>query len=286
MTNYKISIITWWDGAYPWYFSYFLHSCKYNHSIDFYVITENKQAIPNMPRNVKIIYKSIEEIKVAAAQKLGFKIAIENGYKLNDFKPAYGFLFPELVKGYDFWGHSDLDVIYGNMREFFDNEMLSTYDFISTRHDFTCGCFCLYRNNKKINTYFMRSKDYKKVFSNPKHFCFDECSFAWDEIKSGKSILELDTEVESFTHLMKAAELSNEIKIHFDFILMEGKTGKIVFDNGKVIYDNRFEAILYHLYWLKRVYNPIKIPSKIPNKYFISPTRIYHSRKRSSPLIE
>ncbi len=284
--NNTIAILNCWYGPFPWYFPYFLHSCSYNKTVDFLIITDNQSTIHNKPKNVKVIYKELEEFKTLASQKLGFTVSIDYPYKLNDFKPAYGFIFPELIDGYDFWGHSDLDVIYGNIRNFLTNEMLSNYDFISLRHDYTTGCFCLYRNNETLNTYFKRSKDYCLILSDPKHYCFDECSFLWDELKLGKSILEIESETQSFTHLMKAAELSKEIRVHFDFILMEGKTGRIVFDKGRIIYKKQFEAILYHLFWLKKVYSPEKVPQKIPKTYYISPTRIYHYRKNRTEVVE
>jgi hypothetical protein len=275
----KIGIVTCWYGPYPWYFPYFIHSCSYNHTIDFIIITNNQHLIPNKPKNVKIINKKLEEIKIIASEKLGFKINIDYPYKLCDFKPAYGFIFQNIITGYDFWGHSDLDVIYGDIREFLNYEMLILYDFISLRHEYTTGVFSLYRNNEKMNTFFMRSKDYKLVFTNAQHYSFGECNFARNEVVAGKSIFDLETEIESFTHLMKAAEITNEIKVHFDFILMEGTTGRLMFCDGKIIYKKQFDAILYHLYWLKKIYSPQKVPKKIPNVYYISPTRIYHYRK-------
>ncbi|MFT3946996.1 MAG: hypothetical protein QM763_08495 [Agriterribacter sp.] len=278
MRGYDIAIILCWYGPYPWYFPYFIHSCTFNPTIDFYIITDNRCIIDNKPSNVWLIYMTINEIKVVAQQRLGFNVNIDYPYKFCDFKPAYGFLFPEIIGGYDYWGYSDLDIIYGNIRSFLDNEMLAKYDFISVRHDYTTGCFALYRNNEKMNTFFMRSKDYRLVLSNPEHFCFDECNFRWNELAEGKSILELHTDVESLTHIIKAAELKNEITAHFDFIVVEGKTGQIVFDHGRIIYKNQFEAILFHLIWLKRTYFPGKTPKKIPDKYYISPTRIYHHR--------
>jgi hypothetical protein len=279
MFENSIAVLTCWYGPYPWYLPYFIHSCTYNPTIDFIIITDNKQLIPNKPQNIKIVSKTIEEIKLTACKKLGFTVNIDYPYKLCDFKPAYGFLFSELIKGYDFWGQSDLDIIYGDIRSFITDEMLNTYDFISLRHDYTTGCFALYKNNETMNSFFMRSKDYKTVFGNPQHYCFDECNFVWDDLTAGKSIFDLETAIESFTHLIKAAQATNEIKAHFDFILMEGKTGRVIFDNGKIIYKKKFEAVLYHLFWLKKLYNPKLVPKKIPDKYYISPTKIYHYRK-------
>jgi hypothetical protein len=220
----------------------------------------------------------LEQLKLEASEKLGFQVNIDHPYKLCDFKPAYGFLFPEIIKEYDFWGQSDLDIIYGNVRDFITVEMLHEFDFISVRHDYTTGCFALYKNNSVMNTFFMRSKDYIKVFSNSKHYCFDECSFAWDALTAGLSIFDLKTEIESFTHLIKAAEISEEIKAHFDFILLEGLTGRITFNNGRIYYKNQFEGIMYHLFWFKKGYNEKKKVLKVPDKYYISKTKIYHSR--------
>lgn len=89
---------------------------------------------------------------------------------------------------------------------------------------------------------FKRSKDFVEVFSSQKHYCFDECNFAWDELThTGKSIFEVKTAIESFTHVIKMAETKKEITAHFDFILLEGLIGKIFFKNT-------YEGILYHMF--------------------------------------
>lgn len=272
----KIAILACWSGPYPWYFPYFIHSCSFNPTIDFYIVTDNKDELADFPSNVKRIYKTLKDFNTIASQKFGFPVCVDNPYKLNDYKPAYGFLFPEIVEGYDYWAHCDLDIVLGDLRAFFTNELLVQYEFFSVRHDYTAGCFCLYKNSRKVNTIFMRSKDYKLVMSDPKHHCFDECNFAWHALREGKSIMDIHTEIESFTEVVRAAQKNNVITAFFDFNLIEGKTGRIVFDHGKIVYKNRFEAVLYHLYCLKQVYSPMKAPKKIPDKYYFSPTRIYH----------
>ncbi|MDR6159296.1 hypothetical protein QF023_002812 [Chryseobacterium sp. SLBN-27] len=271
----SIVVITCWYGKYPWYLPYYLHSCAFNPSIDFIIITDNKEKPDNVPENVKIINRTLNDIINSTSEKLGFKINIDYPYKLCDFKPAYGFMFPEIIKDYTFWGHCDLDLIYGDIRGFMTEEFLDAYDYISLRDDYTTGCFSLYRNTELLNNFFMKSKDYQQVFSQPKHYCFDECNFAWTELDEGHSIFDIDTEIVSFTHIMKQAEMKKTIRTHFDFILMEGFTGKVKFENGKIIYKNKIEAIMFHMFWLKKVYNPVKVPKKIPNSYKISPTRIY-----------
>jgi hypothetical protein len=272
--NNNIAILICYYGKLPWYFSFFVHSCKFNPSISFFIFSDIHFA-DELPGNVTIISLSLPDLKELASVKLGFEVNIDFPYKLCDLKPAYGLVFSEYITGYDFWGQSDIDIIYGNLRGFLTDEFLNRYDFISLRHDYTTGCFALYRNNELMNNMFRRSKDCRKVFSGSIHFCFDECNFAWDELTAGKSIFDLDTEIESFTHIIKSAERNGEIRCHFDFILMEGVPGRIRFDHGRIIYKNVFEGVLYHLYWLKRIYSPTTVPARIPDSYLISPTRIY-----------
>ena len=129
-----------------------------------------------------------------------------------------------------------------------------------------------------INGFFKRSRDYEKVLSTNIHFCFDECNNVHELLTMGKSILDIDTEIESFMHILKLGEINNEMKAHFDFLLLEGTTGQIIFDQGKLTYKKTFEVILYHLIAFKRVYIPDSVNRNTPHKYYISPTRIYFKR--------
>ena len=76
MVRNKIAIVTCWYGPYPWYFTYFAHSCAHNPSVDFYIITDNEQQIPDKPDNVKIVNMRLCEIEETATRKLGFIVDI------------------------------------------------------------------------------------------------------------------------------------------------------------------------------------------------------------------
>jgi hypothetical protein len=275
MSNKSIGIIICYFGKFPWYFDYFLHSCQFNPSVDIFIITDITDFDGEMPSNVKFVYLTLEDLNQLVTTKLNLKTNIDFAYKMCDFKPAYGFLFSDILEPYDFWGQSDIDVIFGNIREFITDEILEEFDFISIRHDYTTGCFALYRNNSDVNSLFKKTKDFEKIFTSNIHYCFDECSFAHDLLSEGQSIFEIKTEIESFTHIILSAVNNQTVKAHFDFILLEGLPGRIVFDKGRIVYRGKFEGILYHLYWLKRDYHPKRLTRKIPDKYYISPTKIY-----------
>jgi len=269
-----IAIITCWYGPYPWYFPYFMHSCKFNPTIDFLIITDNHAQILNKSENVNIIHKTLEEIRATASEKMGFIVNIDYAYKLCDFKPTYGFLFPEVIAGYDFWGHGDIDIIYGNIRNFMTNEILNNYDVISSRHDYITGTYCLFRNNEKINTLFMQSKDYQLVFSDSFHYCFDECNFLFSELQNGASIFEFPDNIQSMTYVVQKASRENKLRAFFDFMIIEGNPGKITWQNGKVTYKEKYECMFYHLIKFKTSCKPERKINHVPDVFHFTPTRI------------
>ena len=156
------------------------------------------------------------KIGAVASEKLAFAVNINFSYKLCDFKPAYGFIFSEIIEKYDFWGLGDIDVIYGNIRNFVTDEMLQEFDLISPRPDWVPGCFLLFKNTEKMNTLFMQSKDYQKVFESNQHLCFDETNFSQGLFTEGYKYFQIATEIESMMHVIKRSEEANEIKPYFD----------------------------------------------------------------------
>lgn len=294
MTKEKsIGFITCYFGKLPWYFDYFVHSCNYNPSVDFFIVTDDKSYIKSIPGNVHLVYRTLNDINSIATERLGFSINILYAYKLCDFKPAYGLLFSELLESFDFWAFGDIDLIWGNIRNFMTNELLDAYDLISVRPDWIPGCFLLFRNNDLMNTLFTHSKDYKKVFSSNEHYCFDETNFAHDEFTDAhEATLEgnyhdnIPTEIESMMHVIKKMENAGHIKPYFDLFIIEGIPGKLKWENGTMTYRNRFEILLYHLIRFKKNYNPPTRREQIPDSFTISPAKIYHHKTSQMPVNE
>ncbi|MFC0513593.1 DUF6625 family protein [Mucilaginibacter angelicae] len=281
----NIALITCYIGKLPWYFHYFVHSCSYNPSIDFFIFTDDNTRIP-VPGNVKVIYKTLDDIVKLATAKLNLEINITNGYKLCDFKPAYGLIFSDILSGYDFWGHCDIDIIFGNIRSFITDDLLARHDLISVRHDWLSGCFLLYQNTHKLNHLFLHSKDYKKVFGSSQHYCFDETNFAHDAFTNGMLYTDVETEIESMTHVVKKLEARNYISPFFDFLIIEGLPGRLRWDNGEMFYRNRYEVLFYHLIYFKRLPNLPKKVVNIPQSFTISPSKIYHQYELKKSISE
>ncbi|HTF16475.1 MAG TPA: DUF6625 family protein [Chryseolinea sp.] len=273
----KIAIVICYMGKLPWYFDYFVHSCKYNPTIDFFIISDDTTCKIRLPRNVIIIYKTIMDLNVMATMRFGFAVDIKRAYKLCDFKPTYGFLFSDLLGKYDFWGHGDIDVIFGNIRNFISSEVLSQNDLISVRHDFLTGYFLLFRNCDKMNILFTKSKDYKRVLQSDIYLGFDETSFQFNSFAEGKAFDTIPSEVESMMHVAKRMEQEGHIRAFFDFLVVEGVPGSLKWIKGSLFFRRKYEILLYHMIHFKKKYSPKRRLRKMPETFNISKNRIYSS---------
>jgi hypothetical protein len=275
----SIALVSCYIGKLPWYCNYFLHSCRYNPSINFFIITDDHTSLKALSPNVKIFQKSLSELSELATRKLGFQVDIPYGYKLCDFKPAYAMIFSDLINDYDYWEHCDIDIIFGDIREFITDTLLEDHDLISVRPDLLTGCFLLYKNTDMINALFKHSKDYQKVFASDKHYCFDETNFTHDAFSEGKHYKEIVSEIESTMHLVKKMEAENYLKPYFDLHIIEGLPGRLKWKDGKMFYRDKYEILLYHMIYFKNRYKPKTELISVPNSFTISPTKIYHHKK-------
>lgn len=177
-STHKICFILPYFGKFPNYFPFFLDSCRYNDSIDWLIITDSDQPYA-WPENVTVQHVSFSDIRARFQKSFDFPICLERPIKLCDYKPTYGEIFKEELRGYDFWGHCDCDLIFGNIRHFITDALLEQYDKILSQ-----GHLILYRNTPEINAFYRTQtyQSYKAVFSNPKSCGFDEwpgVSAAW-----------------------------------------------------------------------------------------------------------
>lgn len=169
----RIALIVLWIGKLPDYFPIWLYSCGKNPTVDFFVFTDDT-ADYCYPANVKKEKVSFEELRQRFRRIFPFEISMERPYKLCDYRPAYGEAFAEYLQGYDFWGYCDVDLIWGNIREFLTNGILEENERIFTR-----GHCSLFRNQAKVNAYYRTLPahghlDYKEVYQSPESWCYDE----------------------------------------------------------------------------------------------------------------
>ena len=184
--RYKILLIVVYYGSWPPWFPAYLESCRTNETIDWLFITDCANP-PSAPSNVKFTASTRENLIEMVTKRLAIDVVIPSNRKLCDIRPIYGVIFDNHIQGYDFWGFCDVDVIWGNIRHFYTDEILAKYDAISARKSRLSGHFTLLRNCNKINLAFWDYPSLVKILVNPAYCWFDEQGFS-DHLASRPSI--------------------------------------------------------------------------------------------------
>lgn len=169
----KCALILPYFGNFHNYFQLFLNSFGNNEYFDLYIFTNNKYKY-QYPKNVILVNMELSEIKSRIENKINLSISLNTPYKLCDYKPTYGLIFEDYIKEYEYWGHCDCDLIFGNLEKILLpllNQNL--YDKL-----FAAGHLTIYRNTEENNKMFMSKYNgvelYKQAFSSEKIYVFDE----------------------------------------------------------------------------------------------------------------
>lgn len=145
----SIVFICFYFGKFPEWFHIYFESIRRNSTIDFIFYTDcdfEKYAASNVIFN-KITYEEYIQLII---KKTGINFTPANSYKLCDFRPLLATIHLEDIKDYDFYGYADLDLIFGDIRSFYTDKILSKYDVIST-HSNTLSDHCILFRNNEVN---------------------------------------------------------------------------------------------------------------------------------------
>jgi hypothetical protein len=235
--------------------------------------------LPESPSNVRVVEMELNDICERARQKIGIsEPAIERPYKVCDFRPAFGLMFEDYLSTYEFWGHTDIDLIYGKIRNSLDEGILKSKDIVSGKKYYLTGWFWMFKNTEKMNNLFRRSEDYEEVMSSQRNFIFDECAGAWEKLINGASILDLDTEIESMTEVIRREEQAGRLRTHFTNLGREIMNGDPYTWEEGTLYEGEKERLLLHFVLLKNQYY-FTFPDweEVPSRFHILPTGFYRN---------
>jgi len=166
-------------GALPPQYKMWRESALGNPDIDFLFFTD---CDVEPAKNIIVHKMSFDGFRKIVQSKFDFPIILDRPYKLCEYKQAYGYILQAYIKDYDFWGFGDLDLVYGDIRNFLTDSVLK-YKFL-----LGWGHLTLLHNDEDTNTYFMKQVDgyqnYKDAFTTNKITFFDEygyngCSDKW-----------------------------------------------------------------------------------------------------------
>jgi hypothetical protein len=196
-------------GRLPGWIELYFLSCLHNPSVDFLLLTDQDN-VPPVPANVQIERLDIASFNARASEQLGFRVSLSRPYKLCDFRPAFGLIFQDLLEGWDYWGYTDLDVVYGDIRRQLTLARLQNFDVFAGHRFYLPGHFTLLRNSPIVNRLFQRGRNYREVLQAKTSFAFDECGNQWRSRVHGAP-LKVDPQCDSMTHIVQRALARREV---------------------------------------------------------------------------
>lgn len=120
-----------------------------------------------------------EKFKQRVGDKLGIDYPAEIGSgKPWDYRPMLGVLYEEEIKGFDFWGTTDLDCVYGDVNKWITDEFLSPIDVHSNHDTYIMGAWTLYRNVKIVNNFFRQIGPWRDYLIYPEPNAWVETDFS------------------------------------------------------------------------------------------------------------
>lgn len=164
-------------GKWPFWMDYFLQSCEANSSIDWLFYTDCGTPA-RAPRNTRFVHTEYQDYCQRVSERLGIDFSPPSAYKLCDIKPAMGYIHEADIQGYDFWAFGDIDVVYGDLRAYFNAERLAGKDLLATHHRRVSGHLCLLRNSTEMREAFMAIPDWRARYADPQHYALDEGAFS------------------------------------------------------------------------------------------------------------
>ncbi len=303
----KIAVIHVYFGLLPPWFSLFIQSCRVNKHLHFFIFSDS-QTINFKSDNIQFIHQTYEDFFLLIKNKLNINTRFYNPYKLCDYKPAFGFLFQEYLKDFDYWGYCDNDLVLGDTYDTLLPLIQSNYDVISTNEYFLSGSFCLFRNCATTISMFKQIHNYKHILSSEKHYAIDEViNMPQNNYRNVKNFLKFCkfylqsyrklTYKESryaFRFLLKKLYVSNLtfdltevvwklqkkelLTCYFNELMISDRSLKrkgfkkffIYWDGNKLILKNNQTKIFsYHLLDFKKNIDGLKIPVYHPNKFYV-----------------
>jgi hypothetical protein len=179
---------------------------------------------------------TLSEIRELAEEKLKTPVQLTNTRKLCDLKPAYGLLFEEHLKGYDYWAFGDEDVFYGDLDSHLAPLLNNRADLVVPSKKMTIGHLTLLRNARNTIDLALSDPVYPEVLASAGLWAYDESSWA------------RGTGAASFTARVRQAEDSGYLHVHWGFPIRGDvpKVGHWITYDGTALTHTGEKIVYYH----------------------------------------
>ena len=169
----SIGILIPYFGKWPEWIELFFDSVERNKTIDFHFLTDCDTTLCSAP-NVFFHQMTFDQYVSVAEERIGEPINIPNPYKICDLRPMFGIIHAEILEKYDFYGWTDVDLLFGDIREFYTDEILARYEVFSTHSTRISGHLAIFKNNSQNRMKYLSIYNWKKAVQNPEFVGIDE----------------------------------------------------------------------------------------------------------------
>lgn len=165
-------MIAQWLGPFPPWMPCFLASCARIRSVRWLIFHEAPPP-SNPAANVEFVPLSREAFRQRSNQRLGISPPAELGYKLCDFKVTYGTLFGDFLGDSEYFGWTDLDLVYGDVDRLLA-PLLGGPDVLSFHRGMLSNHFCLMRNDPDHRQLYQRIPGWSEKLATSGYSALDD----------------------------------------------------------------------------------------------------------------
>ena len=171
-----IRVVVNYFGHPPQAFQLWLDSCGANGSINWMFFTDTDMSKYHVPDNVKIIFCDFDWMRQRICKSFAYPVKYSRPYDFCGFKPLIGTIFKNELEGADFWGWSDVDMLYGDLSPVVEMAK-DGYDKVMPG-----GHFSIIRNSPELNRFILGHQCTKQALAleieeRDRLPCYDEVDF-------------------------------------------------------------------------------------------------------------
>ena len=171
----KCFVLTMFGTPFPW-IDEFVDHVQHLEKYGWYwkIFTHNEMQSEG---NVEFVKMTHEEFNNLVKKKTGVRPNLFQtpsgvpSVHVTDFYVASGLIFEDYLKDFDFWGITNLDVVYGRLDHYLQDSVLADCDIFTDDVGIINGVFSLFRNVVYINNLFKEIPYWKEALVNQCQKC-------------------------------------------------------------------------------------------------------------------
>lgn len=176
MSDHRLALFSPWFGPWPVWINLYLESCRWNPEITWLIPTD--QEPPEcQPPNVIFMRMEMRDFVARASEACGLRLTPEDAYKICDYRPMLGDMYPDELRDFTHFGYTDNDIIYGQLSCELTPERLENYEIISGHANLQAGHLTILKNTPRICSAWRRTPRWRKLIGKSEHTGFDERGF-------------------------------------------------------------------------------------------------------------